>query len=42
MARKTVIYYPDTRGNTQALEFLLGLPQDEQQKAFAYVSYLEE
>lgn len=39
---KRVIYYPDTRGCTPALEFLLGLTQDEQQKAFAYVSYLEE
>ena len=42
MARKTVVYYPDARSNTPALEFLLGLSQDEQQKAFAYVSYLEE
>ena len=42
MSRKTAIYYPDARGNTPGLEFLLGLPQDEQQKAFAYVSYLEE
>ena len=42
MARKTVVYYPDSRGNRPALEFLLGLPQDDQQKAFAYISYLEE
>ncbi len=42
MARKTAVYYPDARGNTPTLEFLLGLPQDEQQKAFAYISYLEE
>ena len=42
MSRKTAIYSPDARGNAPALEFLLGLPQDEQQKAFAYVSYLEE
>ena len=42
MARKTAVYYPDARGNTPALEFLLGLPQDEQQMAFAYISYLEE
>lgn len=39
---KKVIYYPDARGRTPALEFLLGLAPDEQQKAFAYVSYLEE
>lgn len=39
---KKVIYYPDARGDTPALEFLLSLSQDEQQKAFAYVSYLEE
>ena len=42
MARKAAVYYPDARGNTPALEFLLGLSQDEQQKAFAYISYLEE
>ena len=42
MSRKIAIYYPDARGANPALEFLLGLPQDEQQKAFAYVSYLEE
>ena len=42
MARKAAVYYPDARGNTPALEFLLGLPQDEQQKAFAYISYLAE
>ena len=42
MGRKTAVYYPDARGNTPALAFLLGLPQDDQQKAFAYISYLEE
>ena len=42
MGRKTVVYYPDARGNTPALAFLSGLPQDDQQKAFAYISYLEE
>ena len=42
MGRKTVIYYPDARGNTPVLAFLLGLPQDDKQKAFAYISYLEE
>ena len=42
MARKTVVYYPDARGNAPALEFLLGLDQTEQQKAFAYITYLEE
>ena len=39
---KRVIYYPDARGHAEALEFLLALTQDEQQKAFAYISYLEE
>ena len=42
MSRKRVVYYPDARGATPALAFLLGLAQDEQQKAFAYLSYLEE
>ena len=42
MARKTVVYYPDARGHTPALEFLLALDQTDQQKAFAYISYLEE
>ena len=42
MARKTVVYYPDARGNSPALEFLLTLDQSDQQKAFAYLSYLEE
>ena len=42
MSRKTVVYYPDARGETPALQMLLALAQDEQQKAFAYVSYLEE
>lgn len=42
MGRKAVVYYPDARGNAPALEFLLGLPQDDKQKAFAYISYLEE
>lgn len=41
MSRK-VIYYADARGHAPALEFLQGLAQEEQQKAFAYVSYLEE
>lgn len=42
MGRKTVVYYPDHRGRTPALALLLGLPQDDQRKAFAYISYLEE
>lgn len=42
MGRKTAVYYPDARGHTPALEFLLGLPENEQRKAFAYLSYLEE
>jgi phage-related protein len=42
MGRKTVVYYPDARGHTPALDFLLGLPQGDKQKAFAYLSYLEE
>lgn len=42
MSRKTVVYYPDGRSETPALQVLLALPQDDQQKAFAYISYLEE
>lgn len=42
MTSKSVIYYPDARGETPAWKFLLTLNQDEQQKAFAYISYLEE
>ncbi|MBI4356241.1 MAG: type II toxin-antitoxin system RelE/ParE family toxin [Candidatus Omnitrophica bacterium] len=42
MSRKRAIYYPDARGKIPALSFLRGLPQDEQQKAYAYISYLEE
>lgn len=42
MASKFVIYYPDARGETPALKFLLALEPDEQQKALAYISYLEE
>lgn len=42
MARKTVVYYPDARGKTPALEFLSGLDRDDRQKALAYISYLEE
>ena len=42
MARKQVVYYPDARGHSPALEFLLTLDPVEQQKAFAYISYLEE
>lgn len=39
---KRVIYWPDVRGSAPALEFLLNLTQEDQQKAFAYVTYLEE
>ena len=42
MSRTSVVYYPDTRGATPALEFLLALDQADQQKALAYVGYLEE
>ena len=42
MGRKAAVYYPDARGDAPALEFLLGLSQDDKQKAFAYISYLEE
>src|SRR3989338_5023241 len=42
MGRKTVVYYPDARGDAPALRFLLALAQDEQQKALAYISYLED
>ncbi|MBI3319343.1 MAG: type II toxin-antitoxin system RelE/ParE family toxin [Candidatus Omnitrophica bacterium] len=37
-----VVYFPDARGETPALAFLLTLGQDEQQKTLAYISYLEE
>ena len=36
------MYYPDARGKSPALEFLRGLDQVDQQKTFAYISYLEE
>ncbi len=36
------MYYPDHRGKTPALDFLLHLDVDDKQKAFAYLSYLEE
>ena len=39
---KKVIYYTDAQSQAPALEFLLGLAQGEQQKALAYISYLEE
>lgn len=39
---KKAVYYPDARGRAPALEFLLALTDDERQKAFAYISYLEE
>ena len=42
MAVKSVLYYPDARGEAPALQFLLALGRDEQQKALAYISYLEE
>jgi len=42
MAGKPVFYYPDARGEAPALAFLLALGQDDQHKAFAYISYLEE
>ena len=42
MGRKTVVYYPDAQGTSPALEFLLSLDLADQQKAFAYISYLAE
>jgi phage-related protein len=42
MARKQVVYYPDARGQTPVVECLLRLDQADQQKVFAYISYLEE
>lgn len=42
MGRKTVVYYPDARGQMPALEVLRALDRDERQKASAYLSYLEE
>ncbi len=42
MGRKTVVYYPDARGQMPALDFLGALDRDERQKASAYLSCLEE
>lgn len=42
MASKSVVYYPDARGEAPALKYLLALEPDEQQKTLAYISYLEE
>ena len=42
MAPKTVVYYPDAQGRAPALEFLQNLDRPDQQKAFAYLTYLEE
>ena len=42
MGQKRIFYYPDARGKTPALEFLLGLGQADQEKMFSYVGYLEE
>ena len=42
MGRKTVVYYPDARGQMPVLDFLRTLDRDERQKASAYLSYLEE
>ena len=42
MGRKTVVYYPDARGQMPALDVLRALDRDKRQKASAYLSYLEE
>ena len=42
MAPKTVVYYPNAQGKALALEFLQSLDRPDQQKAFAYLTYLEE
>lgn len=42
MGRKAVVYYPDARGQMPALDFLRALDRPEQQKVWAYLSYLEE
>ena len=42
MTHKTVVYYSDARSATPALDVLLTLDQADQQKAFAYLGYLEQ
>lgn len=42
MGGKSVVYYTDARANTPVLQFLLTLDKPDQQKALAYISYLEE
>lgn len=40
MGRKTVVHYPDARGKSPVLEWLLSLEPANQQKAFAYLGIL--
>ena len=42
MGSKKVVYYMDARAQSPSLEFLRRLPRQDQQKAFAYISYLEK
>ncbi len=42
MGGKSIVYYTDARANVPALQFLLTLDKGDQQKALAYISYLEE
>ncbi len=42
MGGKSVVYYTDVRGNAPVPQFLLTLDKGDQQKALAYISYLEE
>ena len=42
MGSKTVVYYLDEYAESPPLEFLRRLTRQDQQKAFAYISYLEE
>ncbi|MHB0996203.1 MAG: type II toxin-antitoxin system RelE/ParE family toxin [Elusimicrobiales bacterium] len=39
---KNVLYFSDERGRFPVREFVLGLPPDEQRKAFAYISALRD
>ena len=42
MGPKKVVYYMDARAQSPSLEFLRCLPRQNQQKVFAYISYLEK
>ena len=42
MSRKRVLYYIDEKGRNPIWEFITSLPQDERDKCFEYIAYLEE